>query len=157
MGSDASMSDEPVVARISRHLGPTEDVTLLLLKSHLLVEQQINSALHKIFPGFASLDAGRLTYQQRIQVIRALDGTRKAEDALRFAERLNLVRNRLANQLEPVGIEDTIADFVTEMAVSVPIKFDEALPLGLRMTMCIGYICTMLHFFEAATSVRSKI
>src|SRR3954463_7427976 len=130
------MSDDPVLARVSRHLEPIEDVTLLLLKSNLLVEQQINSALHKIFPGFASLDTGRLTYHQRIQVIRALDGTRRAEDALRFAERLNLVRNRLANQLEPMGIEDTIADFVTEMAASVPKKFDEALPLRLRMTMC---------------------
>ena len=151
------MSDDSVLARISRDLEPIEDIILLLLKSHLLVEQQINSALHKIFPGFASLDVGRLTYYQRIQVVRALDGSRKAEDALRFAERLNLVRNRLANQLEPVGIEDTIAAFVAEITTSVPIKFDEALPLSLRMKMCIGYMCTMLHSFEAATSVRSKL
>ena len=151
------MSDDPVLARVSRHLEPIEDVTLLLLKSHLLVEQQINSALHKIFPGFASLDVGRLTYHQRIQVVRALDGNRKAEDALRFAERLNLVRNRLANQLEPIGTEDAIVNFITEMAVSVPIQFDESYSLGLRMAMCIGYICTVLHSFEAATSIRSKI
>ena len=151
------MSDDPVLARVSRHLELIEDVTLLLLKSHLLVEQQINSALHKIFPGFASLDVGRLTYHQRIQLVRALDGSKKAEDALRFAERLNLLRNRLANQLEPIGIEDAAVEFVNEMAISVPIKFDEALPLGLRMAMCIGYICTTLHSFEAATSVRSKL
>src|SRR5689334_23252204 len=149
------MSDDPVLARVSRHLEPIEDVMPLLLKSHSLVEQQVNSALHKILPGFASLDAGPLTYHQRIQVIRALDGTRKAEDALRFAERLNLVRNRLANQLQPIGIENAIADFVTEMAASVSIKFDEAVPLVLRMTMCIGYICTILHSVEAATTVRS--
>src|ERR1051325_1335434 len=111
MGSDSSMSDNPVLAHVARHLESIEDVTLLLLKSHLLVEQQVNSALHKIFPGFASLDTGRLTYHQRTQVIRALDGTRKAEDALRFAERMNLIRNRLAKQLEPIGIEDAIADF----------------------------------------------
>src|SRR6476661_1774132 len=151
------MSDDPVLVRVSRHLEPIEHVTLLLLKSHLLVEQQINSALHKIFPGFASLDTGRLTYHQRIQVIRALDGTRKAEDALRFAERLNQIRNRLANQLEPVGIEDAVANFVTEMAASVPIKINEVLPLGLRMTMCIGYICTILHSLATATSVRSRL
>ena len=151
------MSDDPVLARVSRHLESIEDVTLLLLRSHLLVEQQINSALHKIFPGFASLDAGRLTYHQRIQVIRALDGARKAEDALRFAERLNLVRNRLANQLEPIGIEDAIADFVTEMATSATMKCDEALPLCLRMAMCIGYICAILHSLATATSVRSKL
>src|SRR5215212_4232411 len=139
------MSDIPVLARISRRLEPIEDVTLLLLKSHLLVEQQINTALHKILPGFASLDVGRLTYHQRIQVIRALDGNKKAEDALRFAERLNLIRNRLANQLEPIDIEDAIADFVNEIATSVPIKFDETVPFGLRMTTCIGYVCTRLH------------
>ena len=151
------MSNDPVLARVSRHLEPIEDVTLLLLRSHLLVEQQINSALHKIFPGFASLDVGRLTYHQRIQLVRALDGSKKAEDALRFAERLNLLRNRLANQLEPIGIEDAAVEFVSEMTTSVPIKFDEARPLGLRMARCIGYICTILHSVEAATSVRSKI
>jgi len=151
------MSDDPVLARVSRHLEPVEDVMLLLLSSHLLVEQQINSALHNILPGFASLDVGRLTYHQRIQLVRALDGSKKAEDALRFAERLNLLRNRLANQLEPIGIEDAALEFVNEMAISVPIKFDEALPLGLRMAMCIGYICTILQSVEAATSVRSKI
>src|SRR3954451_14655618 len=113
------MSDDPALTRVARHLESIEDITLLLLKSHLLVEQQINSALHKIFPGFASLDVGRLTYHQRIQIIRALDGNKKAEDALRFAERLNLIRNRLANQLEPIGIEDAIADFANEMAASV--------------------------------------
>jgi hypothetical protein len=151
------MSDDPVLARVSRHLEPIEDVTLLLLRSHLLVEQQINAALHKILPGFASLDVGRLTYHQRIQIVRALDGNRKAEDALRFAERLNLIRNRLANQLEPTGVENTIADFVNEMATSVTIRFDGSYSLGLRMAMCIGYICTILHSFEAATSIRSRM
>src|SRR3954451_10658603 len=139
------MSDDPVLARVARHLESIEDVLLLLLSSHLLVEQQINSALHKIFPGFASLDVGRLTYYQRIQLVRALDSSKKAEDALRFAERLNLLRNRLANQLEPIGIEDAAVEFVNEMAISVPIKFGDARPLGLRMAMCIGYICTILH------------
>src|SRR5215218_8388946 len=120
------MSDDPVLARVLRYLESIDDVILLLLRSQLLVEQQINAALQKILLGAVALDVGRLTYHQRIQVIRALDGTRKAEDALRFAERLNLVRNRLANQLEPVGIEDAIADIVTEMAASVPTKCNEA-------------------------------
>src|SRR3954451_15152422 len=151
------MSDDPVLARVARHLESIEDVTLLLLMSHLFVEQQINSALHKIFPGFAALDVGRLIYHQRVQIIRAQDGTRKAEEALRFAERLNLVRNRLANQLDPIGIEGAILDFVTEIAASLPMKCDEALPMGLRMEMCVGYICATLHSFEAATSVRSKL
>ena len=91
---DASMSDDPVLARVSRHLESIEDVTLLLLKSHLLVEQQINSALHKILPGFASLGTRSVNLPSANSSIRALDGTRKAENALWFAERLNLVRNR---------------------------------------------------------------
>ena len=80
------MSDDPVLARILHYLQPLDDITLLLLRSQLLVEQQINAALQKILPGAIALDLGRLTFHQRIQVMRALDVSKKAEDALRFAE-----------------------------------------------------------------------
>jgi hypothetical protein len=93
------MSDDPVLARVLRYLEPIDDVTLLLLRSQLLVEQQINAALQKILPGAVALDVGRLTFHQRIQVMRALDVNKKVENALRFAERLNSIHNRLTHQL----------------------------------------------------------
>src|SRR3954470_10283177 len=123
------MSDDPVLARVLRHLEPIDDVTLLLLRSQLLIEQQINAALQKILPGAVALDVGRLTFYQRIQVMRALDMSRKAEDALRFAERLNSIHNRLAHQLEPTGIDDATAGFANDVATAISIKFEDALPL----------------------------
>ena len=81
------MSDDLALTRILRQLASIDDITLLLLRSHLLVEQQINTALQKILSGAVALDMGRLTSHQRIQVLRTLDVSRKVEDALRFAER----------------------------------------------------------------------
>src|ERR671910_3339861 len=135
------MSDDPVLARVLRYLEPIDDVTLLLLRSQLLVEQQINAALQKILPGAVALDVGRLTFHQRIQVVRALDMSRQAENALRFAERLNSIHNRLAHQLEPVGIDEAAAGFVNDMATAVAMKFEDAMPLNIRMALCVGYIC----------------
>ena len=86
-----------VPARVLRHLEPIDDMTLLLLRSQLLAEQQINAALQKILPGAVALDVGRLTFNQRIQVMRTLDMSRKAEDALRFAERLNYLEQTSAS------------------------------------------------------------
>ena len=120
------MSDDPVLTCVLRHLEPIDDVALLLLRSQLLVEQQINAALQKILPGAVALDVGRLTFHQRIQVMRALDMSRKAEDALRFAERLNSIHNRLAHQLEPVGIGDLAVEFVNDVATAVAIRFEDA-------------------------------
>src|SRR3954453_7624761 len=150
------MSDDPVLARVLRHLEPLDDITLLLLRSQLLVEQQINAALQKILPGAIALDIGRLTFHQRIQVMRALDVSRKAEDALRFAERLNSIHNRLAHQLEPIGIDDATAGFVNDVAAAVSMRFEDAPPLNVRMALCIEYICGWLQWVERATSIRFR-
>jgi hypothetical protein len=150
------MSDDPVLTRVLRHLELIDDVTLLLLRSRLLIEQQINAALQKILPGAAALDVGRLTFHQRIQVMRALDISRKAEDALRFAERLNSIHNRMAHQLEPVGIDDAAAGFVNDVAAAVAMRFEDALPLNVRMALCIGYICRSLRWIEGATAIRFR-
>src|SRR3954466_1026792 len=150
------MSDDPVLARILGHLQRIDDITLLLLRSQLLVEQQINAALQKILPGAVALDVGRLTFYQRIQVMRALDISRKAEDALRFAERLNSIHNRLAHQLEPVGIDDATAGFVNDVAAAVAMRLEDALPLNVRMALCVGYICRSLRWIQEATGIRFR-
>src|SRR3954447_3624503 len=150
------MSDAPVLARVLRPLEAIYDVILLLLRSQLLVEQQINVAFQKILPGAVALDVGRLTFHQRIQVMRALDMSRKAEDALRFAERLNSIHNRLAHQLEPVGIDDLAVEFVNDVAAAVAMRFEDALSLNVRMALCIGYICRSLQWIEGATGIRFR-
>ena len=150
------MSDDPVLARVLRYLEPIDDVILLLLRSQLLVEQQLNAALQKILPGAVALDVGRLTFHQRIQVMRALDVNKKVENALRFAERLNSIHNRLAHQLEPVGIDEAAAGFVNDMAVAVAMRFEDALPLNIRMALCVGYICRSLRWIEGATGIRFR-
>jgi len=150
------MSDDPVLARVLRYLEPIDDVTLLLLRSQLLVEQQINAALQKILPGAVALDVGRLTFYQRIQVMRTLDVNKKVENALRFAERMNSIHNRLAHQLEPVGIDEAAAGFVNDMAAAVAMRFEDALPLNIRMALCVGYICRSLRWIEGATGIRFR-
>ncbi len=150
------MSDDPVLARILRCLEPIDDITLLLLRSQLLVEQQVNAALQKILPGAVALDVGRSTFHQRIQMLRALDVSKKAEDALRSAERLNSIHNRMAHQLEPIGIDAAAAGFVNDVAAAVSMRVDEALPLNMNMALCIGYICRSLEAVERATSIRFR-
>jgi len=150
------MSDDPVLARVLRPLEAIDDVILLLLRSQLLVEQQINATLQKILPGAVALDVGRLTFHQRIQVLRALDMSRKAEDALRFAERLNSIHSRMAHQLEPVGIDDAAAGFVNDVAAAVAMRLEDALPLNVRMALCVGYICRSLRWIQEATGIRFR-
>jgi hypothetical protein len=48
-------------------------------------------------------------------VLRAIDYLEYAKDALKATEMLNRLRNKLAHQLEPVGIEDGIASFLSEI------------------------------------------
>lgn len=108
--------DKEMAEKIGYHLGTAPDATVLLLKGHLIVEEEINYALAGIFPNSEALHEARLTFFQKLQLMRAFDRLGIAEQAFTAAEKLNRIRNRLAHQLEPIGIEDAIAAFVEDIA-----------------------------------------
>ena len=100
-----------------------------------------------------ALDIGRLTFFQRVQIVRALDAEKGADQVLGFAERLNSIRNRLAHQLEPIGLEDAVSSFVNDVSEAMPLRFEPAVPVDVRMGVCVGYMCGVLNAFQRITSV----
>lgn len=148
------MPKASIVQKIKAHLRSVTDLTLLVLKGHLLVEEQINWALSEVMPNPAALDDARLTFSQRIKLLRALNSNEIVDRALGFAERLNTMRNMLAHQLEPAGLEESVKKFVTEVAASMPVqRFEVQGTPNLHVAMCVAYICGLLYAFRHATRI----
>src|SRR5260370_16848035 len=90
---------DPVEA-ITRYLDKTDDGTLLILRTHLLVEERLRDVLARICRAPDELRAARLSFHQVLSVCRAVVG-RHDEPAWDFVARLNEGRNRMAHPLLP--------------------------------------------------------
>ena len=96
-----------------RHFPRTDDTTLIILKGHLLLEEEINHLLHEMLANPAALDGLQINFFIKTQFLRALIKNETLDNILDAAEKLNRLRNRLAHNLEPSGVEAAIRDFVT--------------------------------------------
>ena len=87
-----------------------EDVSLIVLKGHLLTEELLREFLHSKVLHPSPLRDARLRYIQCVHLARSLstDPGDWVWDAL---DRLNVIRNKLSHALEPTGLDDAINAF----------------------------------------------
>jgi uncharacterized protein YutE (UPF0331/DUF86 family) len=142
-------SDERL-ARIKRHLPRSQDLTLLVLKGHLLVEEQLERILESHCSHASELADARLTFRQKLQLVRALTGTGLLDAREgRFIEKLNSVRNKMAHRLdgfdgegEIAGLLEFFADHDTPNPRDLPLRQKLS---WLRSTIAI--VCGILEGF----------
>lgn len=88
-----------------------QDLTLVILKGHLLIEEQVRQLIDERVKIPQSLGDARLTCYQAICIAEAFcsEEQKYIWDAVK---KLNNIRNELAHKTEPVGLDDRIDDFV---------------------------------------------
>jgi hypothetical protein len=107
------MDVQDSIVTFLRHFPRTDDTTLIILKGHLLIEEEVNNLLQEMLPNPEALDGLQLNFFTKTQFARALIKNDMLDGLLDAAEKLNRLRNRLAHNLEPAGVEAAIRDFVT--------------------------------------------
>jgi hypothetical protein len=85
------------------------DAVVLILKGHLLIEEGLFAAIEAKCESGTYLDNARLTFFQKLQIVRALYIEPNAKKdpmipMLDAVEALNMLRNRLAHNLEPKDV-----------------------------------------------------
>lgn len=99
--------------RFKKHLPKSRDVTLIVLKGHLLIEEEVNELLDVLLKNPRELYAADLRFYQKICLLKALFPGKDLEEREWTAiEKLNSIRNKLAHKLEPPKIEALIKDFL---------------------------------------------
>jgi hypothetical protein len=88
-----------------RLLPPLVNLELVVLKGHLLIEEQLQEFLRATSRHPKSLDDARLNFMQTAHLVRALGGLLYNDHSLwSLVVDLNKLRNRLAHRLEPGDI-----------------------------------------------------
>jgi hypothetical protein len=104
----------PFLEAITRHLDKTDDTTLLILRTHLLIEERLRDIIGRVCRAPEEVRGARLTFYQILCICRALVG-RHAEPPWGFVERLNEVRNRMAHHLDPGDLDELVGSVVKKL------------------------------------------
>ena len=92
----------------------TGDPTLVVLKAHLLLEEQLRLLVDERMAKPDALKAAELECNQIICLAEALTGDALDQAMWTALRKLNKLRNDLAHQLEPKGMNDRIA-YITKI------------------------------------------
>ena len=83
-----------------------EDVSLLILKLHLLVEEQVRTFVDDRLPNRVALEEAKLECHKVICLAEALSSEDIHPNVWEAARKLNSLRNHIAHNLEPKGVID---------------------------------------------------
>ncbi|SFN44760.1 hypothetical protein SAMN05216386_1007 [Nitrosospira briensis] len=89
-----------------------KDFTLIILRCHLLLEEQIRAIVDERLVNPTSLSEACLECHQWICLAEALCPADVEPILWKSAKKLNKLRNDIAHKLDPQGLNERVADFV---------------------------------------------
>ena len=134
------------------HMPQSDDLTLVVLKGHLLLEEKLERIITRYLPNPQHLDAARLSFFSRLSLARAMCWSHHSSDMWPIIEALNTLRNDLAHNLESDKLEQRIARFETLLYESVEHpelddRFKAETQTG-RVRLAVAYLLGFLNRFE---------
>jgi len=104
---------------IERELLRAQDIETVVLKSHLLVETQMNIALESHFG--PEIEKARLRFSQKLEVLACIwpplmetDSSIGARSLYEDWKELNKLRNKIAHQLSPAHMRTLLIEWVSK-------------------------------------------
>lgn len=100
--------------RFKRLMPRSSDLTLIVLKGHLIMEEQLQWIIEDTLRQPEILQDARLEAQQKIVLAQAFFAGGPDELMWKNISRLNSLRNKFAHTLEPDGLEQSIDALIKE-------------------------------------------
>jgi hypothetical protein len=91
------------------HFSKMDEVTHMVLKGHLIVEEAVNKNIEGGFPNSQYITALNLRFFQKVQLLRAVSGRHHQEPIWDLILALNELRNAIAHSLESPRIQEKTA------------------------------------------------
>jgi hypothetical protein len=97
------------------------DLSLLILKLHLLVEEQVCAFADERLPNHAALEQAKLDCHMAICLAEALSSEDIHPNVWEAARKLNTLRNEIAHNLEPKGVVDRMNHISSLLGIPRPL------------------------------------
>lgn len=157
--NEKNVTDDISWQRFQKHMPRTKDITMIILKGHLLVEQEMNDILDDNLTESKALLDARMTFSHRLAVIKSIYGSfNRSKFPYTQIKKLNALRNQLVHNIEPKDLEKNIVAFVQEIEDrESKVKFSK-MKLENRLKRSIAYLCGLIYGYregrKAAVSKR---
>ena len=145
---EALIIDKEEVSRFKRLMTQTNDLTLLVLKGHLLIEEQLQGIINKAVSKPAvlvGLEKLKLKFYEKVMLSKAIIG--QTERLLwNSIKKISELRNDLVHESEVINFEERIDDIVKQWSESGYIQ-----PFGLgsgrvgHLRFVFSTICAILE------------
>jgi hypothetical protein len=112
------------VFRYDEHVPHTDDISLVVLKGHLLVEEMLNELARNVFPNAGYLDDACLSFHQLPRVVRSAVRAKHKDSCWDLILALNSLRNDLVHNLEPPKLKNRVQALIDIAATAQPIRPD---------------------------------
>ena len=135
------------LARCGEHLASGEDFPLevVVLRGHLLIEEELKALLRKRFERPEAYDTRRTRFSEATRLVEALYGTRLPEWEWKAIREVNVVRNSLAHVLEDETVEARIRRLFKVFADQDPtFAYADSKDLATGMQYCVSHLHTSL-------------
>jgi len=142
------MTDDEKAQKALRLLPKGSDLTLIILKGHLMLEEQLNAFLASFPIHPKALPDARLTFHQKLRVIRAFSFA-PSEKSWRLAEELNRLRNKIAHHPEVLDLEAQVKTFVALLPDASGCRPSAILPLHERLKFAVTFTAGAFSDMEA--------
>ncbi len=147
--NDIDKNKEEPWKRFQKHMPRSNDITLIILKGHLLVEQELNDILDIELRYSRALYDVKITFYHRLAIVKSIYGT-PLSGGFPYDEikKLNTLRNRLVHSLEPKDLEKHVELFLRMFENPDSASEFAKQTLGKRLKLCLAGLCGLIHGFE---------
>jgi len=119
----SSTYDPKYIFRYDKHMPDTDDLSLIVLKGHLLIEEMLIDIRDKLFPHAEYLDSVNINFNQLLHVIRSAIKSKHDHKSWDLIVDFNKLRNKLVHNLEPPKLESLLSQSFNVYSQTQP--FDE--------------------------------
>ena len=154
------------VFRYDKHMPHTDDVSLVVLKGHLLVEEMLNELARRVLPNARYLDDARLSFHQLSRVVRSAVRAKSKDSCWDLISALNSLRNDLVHNLEPPKLKRRLQALFDIAAIAQPIRpdlidksedhrLDQSERVRQAVVDCMQFLRTLIFASEAVKSRKA--
>jgi len=112
MNNIAETAEMKKILRMVKHIIPHRDITLIILKGHLLIEELMFDQAASAMRDVSALKLSRLSFIKLFHLTKALFGYSNDRRLCRAIEKLNSLRNELIHHLEVTKLQTLVEAFL---------------------------------------------
>lgn len=144
---------EELRQRFEEHLRYVDEVVLVVLKGHLIIEEMLDSIISKFVFNPEFLEAANLRFAQKVSVARSISLDEHNNEMWQLAVTLNTLRNELAHSLtssKRAAKTEAVIELYFRLAADIP-KSEElrGQPEHIVISSAIAFFLGFLSSFQA--------